>query len=170
MPALRLRARRRYVPDRSRRVRFARLGLGGCFGMAVTALVAAASQNPERALLVWPTGAAVMAAIDPGPLAAWNTGVPTAGVIETAPMQNARQIFGQVSARMGNGEWTVEIIPAEIEPPPRTPTSASGIEICELLPLTAKWMHQAAVVRSLNHKAGCHNTLPPFTGYRIHHV
>ena len=45
------------------------------------------------------------------------------------------------------------------------PTSASGIEICELLPLTAKWMHRAAIVRSLNHKAGCHNTLPSYTGF-----
>ncbi|HUE75053.1 MAG TPA: DUF1501 domain-containing protein [Pirellulaceae bacterium] len=44
------------------------------------------------------------------------------------------------------------------------PTTASGIEICELLPLTAKWMHRGAIVRSLNHKAGCHNTLPSYTG------
>jgi uncharacterized protein DUF1501 len=44
------------------------------------------------------------------------------------------------------------------------PTSASGIQICELLPLTAKWMHRGAIVRSLNHKAGCHNTLPSYTG------
>ena len=47
------------------------------------------------------------------------------------------------------------------------PTSASGIEICELLPLTAKWMHRGAIVRSLNHKAGCHNTLPSYTGYEV---
>jgi 2-oxoglutarate ferredoxin oxidoreductase subunit alpha len=40
--------------------------------------------------------------------------------------QKCAQIFGRVSARMGNGVWTVEIIPAEIQPPPRTPTSASG--------------------------------------------
>jgi 2-oxoglutarate ferredoxin oxidoreductase subunit alpha len=30
---------------------------------------------------------------------------------------------------MGNGAWTVEIIPAEIQPPPRTPGSASGVRI-----------------------------------------
>jgi 2-oxoglutarate ferredoxin oxidoreductase subunit alpha len=30
---------------------------------------------------------------------------------------------------MGNGIWTVEIIPAEIEPPPRTAAGASGIRI-----------------------------------------
>ena len=29
----------------------------------------------------------------------------------------------------------------------------------------AHWMHRAAVVRSVNHKAGCHNCLPSYTGY-----
>jgi 2-oxoglutarate ferredoxin oxidoreductase subunit alpha len=43
--------------------------------------------------------------------------------------QKCGQIFGAVSAKMGNGVWTVEIIPAEIQPPPRTPTSASGNRI-----------------------------------------
>jgi hypothetical protein len=46
-------------------------------------------------------------------------------------------------------------------------TSASGIQICEHLPRTAKWMHRAAVVRSVNHKAGCHNCLPSYTGYEV---
>jgi 2-oxoglutarate ferredoxin oxidoreductase subunit alpha len=36
------------------------------------------------------------------------------------------QIFGQTCAKMGNGVWTVEIIPAEIEPPHHTLTSTSG--------------------------------------------
>ena len=44
-------------------------------------------------------------------------------------------------------------------------TSAPGIQVCELLPRTAKWMHKAAIVRSVNHKGGCHNTLPSYTGY-----
>jgi Bax protein len=94
MPALRLRAKRRYVPDRSRRVRFARLGLGGCFGSAVVALVVAASQNPDRALLTWPSGGVmIMAAGEPGTIAALQAIAPSAGVIETAPMHDARQIF-----------------------------------------------------------------------------
>jgi hypothetical protein len=46
-------------------------------------------------------------------------------------------------------------------------TSASGIEVCEHLPQMAKWMHKTAVVRSLNHKAGCHNCLPSYSGYEI---
>ena len=40
--------------------------------------------------------------------------------------QTAGQLFGTVSARMGNGVWTVEIIPAEIEPPYRSRAGASG--------------------------------------------
>jgi 2-oxoglutarate/2-oxoacid ferredoxin oxidoreductase subunit alpha len=41
--------------------------------------------------------------------------------------QKAGQSFGAISAKMGNGVWTVEIIPSDIEPPPRTLQSTSGI-------------------------------------------
>ncbi len=40
--------------------------------------------------------------------------------------QKCANIFGQSCAKMGNGVWTVEIIPAEIEPPHHTVTSTSG--------------------------------------------
>lgn len=43
--------------------------------------------------------------------------------------QKCGQIFGAVSAKMGNGVWTVELIPAEIQPPPRVPEGASGNRI-----------------------------------------
>ena len=43
--------------------------------------------------------------------------------------QKCGQIFGTVSAKMGNGVWTVEIIPAEIQPPPRDQAGASGNRI-----------------------------------------
>ncbi|MBZ0267625.1 2-oxoacid:acceptor oxidoreductase subunit alpha [bacterium] len=43
--------------------------------------------------------------------------------------QKAGQTFGAVSAKMGNGVWTVEIIPAEIKPPARSKAGASGIRI-----------------------------------------
>jgi hypothetical protein len=46
-------------------------------------------------------------------------------------------------------------------------SNVPGIEICEHLPRTARWMHRAALVRSVNHKAGCHNTLPSYTGYEV---
>src|SRR5262245_45112073 len=36
-------------------------------------------------------------------------------------------------------------------------TNVAGIQICEHLPRMAGWMHRAAIVRSVNHKAGCHN-------------
>jgi hypothetical protein len=44
-------------------------------------------------------------------------------------------------------------------------TSAPGVRVCEHLPRTAKWMHRAAVVRSVTHAAGCHNCLPSYTGF-----
>ncbi len=43
--------------------------------------------------------------------------------------QKCGQTFGIVSAKMGNGVWTVEIIPAEIQPPARSRAGASGIRI-----------------------------------------
>jgi hypothetical protein len=46
-------------------------------------------------------------------------------------------------------------------------TKVTGIQICEHLPRTARWMHKAAVVRSVNHKAGCHNPLPSYTGHEV---
>jgi hypothetical protein len=44
-------------------------------------------------------------------------------------------------------------------------TNVPGIQVCEHLPQTAKWMHRTALIRSLNHKAGCHNCLPSYTGF-----
>ena len=44
-------------------------------------------------------------------------------------------------------------------------TRAPGIQICEHLPRLSQWMHKAALVRSVNHKAGCHNCLPSYTGF-----
>lgn len=43
--------------------------------------------------------------------------------------QKAGQAFSALSARMGNGVWTVEIIPSDIQPPSRTREGASGIRI-----------------------------------------
>jgi 2-oxoglutarate ferredoxin oxidoreductase subunit alpha len=43
--------------------------------------------------------------------------------------QKCGQTFGMLSGKMGNGVWTVEIIPAEIQPPARSPEGASGIRI-----------------------------------------
>jgi len=43
--------------------------------------------------------------------------------------QKCGQTFASVAAKMGKGVWTVEIIPAEIQPPPRTPGAASGVRV-----------------------------------------
>src|SRR4051794_1116072 len=43
-------------------------------------------------------------------------------------------------------------------------TNVPGIQVCEHLPRTARWMHRCAVLRSVHHNAGCHNTPPGFTG------
>src|SRR5436190_14405904 len=44
-------------------------------------------------------------------------------------------------------------------------SNVTGIQVCEHLPRTARWMHRAAVVRTVNHRAGCHNPLASYTGY-----
>ena len=43
--------------------------------------------------------------------------------------QRCGQALGAIAARMGNGVWTVEIIPAEIRPPARSVAGASGSRI-----------------------------------------
>lgn len=43
--------------------------------------------------------------------------------------QSCGQTFGAISGKMGNGVWTVEIIPAEIQPPARSPAGGSGNRI-----------------------------------------
>jgi hypothetical protein len=44
-------------------------------------------------------------------------------------------------------------------------TTVPGLQVCELLPGLARWAHRVAVVRSVNHRAGCHNPLPSYTGF-----
>jgi hypothetical protein len=46
-------------------------------------------------------------------------------------------------------------------------TNVPGVRICEHLPRTAGWMHRMAVVRSVNHKAGCHNCLHFYPNTRV---
>jgi 2-oxoglutarate ferredoxin oxidoreductase subunit alpha len=43
--------------------------------------------------------------------------------------QRCGQSLGAIAAKMGNGVWTVEIIPAEIQPPARSVEGASGVRI-----------------------------------------
>ncbi|MGO9973339.1 MAG: 2-oxoacid:acceptor oxidoreductase subunit alpha [Solirubrobacteraceae bacterium] len=43
--------------------------------------------------------------------------------------QRCGQSLGAIAAKMGNGIWTLEIIPAEIQPPARSIAGASGVRI-----------------------------------------
>ncbi len=70
--------------------------------------------------------------------------------------QKCAQIFGRVSARMGNGVWTVEIIPAEIQPPPRTPESASGNRIRIGTKPVTNWGDHANLVVAFNEQVLLH--------------
>ncbi|MBI2527151.1 MAG: 2-oxoacid:acceptor oxidoreductase subunit alpha [Candidatus Rokubacteria bacterium] len=70
--------------------------------------------------------------------------------------QKCAQIFGRVSARMGNGVWTVEIIPAEIQPPARTPESASGNRIRIGTKPVTNWGDHANVVVAFNEQVLLH--------------
>lgn len=44
-------------------------------------------------------------------------------------------------------------------------TSVPGLDFCEHLPRTARWADRMAIVRSMSHRAGCHNPLPSYTGW-----
>lgn len=46
-------------------------------------------------------------------------------------------------------------------------TNVPGIQVSEHLPLSSKWLHRMALVRSVNHKAGCHNCLPSYCGWEV---
>jgi 2-oxoglutarate ferredoxin oxidoreductase subunit alpha len=70
--------------------------------------------------------------------------------------QKCGQIFGRVSAKMGNGVWTVEIIPAEIQPPARTPSSASGNRIRIGTDPVTNWGDHANLVVAFNEQVLLH--------------
>ena len=64
--------------------------------------------------------------------------------------QKCAQIFSAVAARMGNGVWTVEIIPAEIQPPPRIPEGASGNRIRIGSAPVTNWGDEANLIVAFN--------------------
>ena len=67
--------------------------------------------------------------------------------------QKCGTVFGSVSAKMGNGIWTVEIIPAEIQPPPRIPAGASGIRIRVGSSVVTNWGDATNLVIAFNEQA-----------------
>ncbi len=70
--------------------------------------------------------------------------------------QKCGQIFGAISARMGNGAWTVEIIPAEIQPPPRSPAGGSGNRIRIGTGPVTNWGDAAQLVVAFNEQVLLH--------------
>jgi hypothetical protein len=44
-------------------------------------------------------------------------------------------------------------------------SNVPGMDVCELLPQHVGWMNRSAVVKTVNHKALCHNPMPSLTGY-----
>ncbi len=64
--------------------------------------------------------------------------------------QKCGQTFGAVSAKMGNGVWTVEIIPAEIQPPARSPAGASGNRIRIGTDVVTNWGDRTNVCIAFN--------------------
>jgi len=90
--------------------------------------------------------------------------------------QKCGQSFGSIAARMGNGVWTVEIIPAEIQPPARSVAGASGNRIRIGQRRVSNGGDEAAVVVAFNEqvllgrvnagelKPGCHIFLESMWG------
>jgi 2-oxoglutarate ferredoxin oxidoreductase subunit alpha len=70
--------------------------------------------------------------------------------------QRCGQIFGTVSAKMGNGVWTVEIIPAEVQPPPRDPAAASGNRIRLGSGPVTNWGDRTNLVMAFNEQVLLH--------------
>ena len=64
--------------------------------------------------------------------------------------QKCGQSFGSIAARMGNGVWTVEIIPAEIQPPARSVAGASGNRIRIGSAPVTNWGDEANLVVAFN--------------------
>ncbi len=72
--------------------------------------------------------------VKPGPAGAKRAKILTEHIVEVISdsgegAQRCGQSLGAIAARSGNGIWTVEIIPAEIQPPARSVAGASGIRI-----------------------------------------
>lgn len=92
----------------------------------------------------------------------------SAGVAQQGPAKNVLMLY-LLGGAATQDMWDLKPhAPAEVRSQFQPiDTSVSGIQVCEHLPEMARWMHRAAVVRTVNHKAGCHNTLPSYTGHEV---
>ncbi|MEE8352594.1 MAG: 2-oxoacid:acceptor oxidoreductase subunit alpha [Rhodospirillales bacterium] len=64
--------------------------------------------------------------------------------------QRCGQAFGSIAARMGNGIWTAEIIPAEIQPPARSIAGTSGNRIRLASHRVTNWGDEANLIIAFN--------------------
>ena len=64
--------------------------------------------------------------------------------------QRCGQAFGSIAARMGNGIWTAEIIPAEIQPPARSIAGASGNRVRLATHRVTNWGDEANLIIAFN--------------------
>lgn len=113
----------------------------------------------------------------------WLGAVSAAGVVSTSPLLVARE---QSEFRHTGRAKSVILIYLQGGPPtqdmfdmkPLAPdgvggefkpiaSSVPGIQVCEHLPETSKWMHESAIVRSVYHDGGCHKNLPMYTAHDI---
>lgn len=91
-----------------------------------------------------------------------------AGAVQNPKAKNVIFVF------LLGGAATQDMYDMKPEAPPEVrgefksiETTVPGIEVCEHLPQFAQWAHKFAFIRSVNHKAGCHNCLPCYTGYDL---
>jgi hypothetical protein len=91
-----------------------------------------------------------------------------AGVVKDAKAKNVIFIFLLGGAATQDMYDLKPNAPAEVRGEFNPiPTTVPGIEVCEHLPKLAQMAHQFAFIRSVNHKAGCHNCLPCYTGFDV---
>ncbi|MBI3410130.1 MAG: DUF1501 domain-containing protein [Planctomycetes bacterium] len=99
-------------------------------------------------------------------------GLPQLLQAEEAPGRRRGRAKSVICLYLLGGAATQDMIDLKPNAPPEIrgefrpiATRVPGIQVCEHLPRMAQWTDKIAIVRSLNHRAGCHNTLPSYTGY-----
>jgi len=90
------------------------------------------------------------------------------GTLRSGPAKNILMLY-LLGGAATQDMWDLKpLAPAEVRSVFQPiATSALGVQVCEHLPQMARWMHTAAVVRTVNHQAGCHNPLPSYSGYEV---
>ena len=77
------------------------------------------------------------------------------------PVQSAgrAQPHGHVRHEAGGAGRNPRRVPADSD------ARCPGLQVCEHLPQTARWMHRASLIRTVTHNYNAHNPLAMVTGY-----